>query len=83
MSKNHKTEIRFLVDQDYLSDLQRRLGITKGTELAKSAFTLLDWASSETQGGRIILSSTEDGEELHRLVMPELLKSGGREPSGG
>lgn len=77
MPKNRKTEIRFLVDQDYLDDLRRRLGIAKGTELARSAFTLLDWASSETQGGRIILSSTEDGEDVHRLVMPELLKSGG------
>jgi hypothetical protein len=39
---------------------------------ARSALTLLDWAANEVQEGRVILSSTGSGTDVHRLVMPEL-----------
>lgn len=65
-------EIRFSVDADFLKTLQQRLGVEKGTDLARSALTLLDWASSEASGGRLILSSNTEGTDVHRLVMPEL-----------
>jgi hypothetical protein len=68
------TEIRFTVDADFLKKLQDRLGVDKGTDVARSALTLLDWASEESSTGRVILSSTGDGKDVHRLVMPELKK---------
>ena len=68
------TELRFTVDADFLKKLQDRLGVEKGTDIARSALTLLDWASSESTNGRVILSSTGDGKDVHRLVMPELLQ---------
>ena len=78
-STGEKTEIRFTVDARFLKELEERLGVDRATDIARSALTLLDWASSETQRGRVILSSTEDGDDVHRLVMPELspAKSGG------
>ena len=69
------TEVRFTVNTDFLNKLQRRLKVKQGTDIARSALTLLDWASEETSSGRVILSSTSDGEEVHRLVMPELKRS--------
>lgn len=78
-ASSSKTEIRFTIDSDFLKRLEERLGMDRATEIAKSALTLLDWASTETQKGRVILSSTDSGKEVHRLVMPELssTKSGG------
>ncbi len=72
------TEIRFTVDRQFLNDLEQRLGVDKATDIARSALTLLDWASNETRAGRIILSSTESGGDLHRLVMPELAQAKAR-----
>ena len=65
-------EIRVGVDSNFLKRLQERLGVDKGTDIARSALTLLDWASNEAANGRVILSSNEDGKDVHRLVMPEL-----------
>lgn len=67
-----QTEIRFSVDREFLEELEARLGVSRGTDLARSALTLLDWASAEAQRGRVILSATKDGKDVHRLVMPEL-----------
>lgn len=74
MESSKVTELRFVVDADFLKKLQDRLGLDKGTDVARSALTLLDWASSESSTGRVILSSTGDGKDVHRLVMPELMK---------
>jgi len=71
-SDNSQTEIRVAVDKEFLEALQKRLGVSRATEVARSALTLLDWAATETQNGRVILSSTEKGSDVHRLVMPEL-----------
>jgi hypothetical protein len=68
------TELRFAIDAEFLKKLQDRLGLEKGTDVARSALTLLDWASLESSTGRVILSSTGDGKDVHRLVMPELMK---------
>lgn len=69
-------ELRFTVDADFLKKLQNQLGVDKGTDIARSALTLLDWAATEASSGRVILSSTGDGKDVHRLVMPELIKRG-------
>ena len=74
MLKLKQVEVRFMVDQGFIEKLRERLGGTTNSDLARSAFTLLDWASTETHGGRLVLSSNEDGKDVHRLVMPELVK---------
>lgn len=65
-------EVRFSIDANFLKGLQQRLGVDRATDVARSALTLLDWASREASNGRIILSSSDDGKDVHRLVMPEL-----------
>ena len=69
------TELRFTVNTDFMNKLRKRLQVERGTDIARSALTLLDWASEETSSGRVILSSTSEGTEVHRLVMPELKRS--------
>ena len=34
----------------------------------------LDWASEEAKDGRMILSTTKEGTNVHRLVLPELMQ---------
>ena len=70
-----KVEVRLLVDRKFLDRLSAKTGETRATEVARSALTILDWASSETSEGRVILSSNKSGEDVHRLVMPELVRS--------
>jgi hypothetical protein len=66
------TELRFTVDAQFLDALRNRLGLSKGADVAKAALTLLDWASIEAKAGKVILSSNQNGGEIHRLVMAEL-----------
>lgn len=65
-------EIRFVVDQEYLQQLQELLREPKSTEVTRSALTLLKWAAEEVKNGRVILSSTPDGGDVKRLAMPAL-----------
>ena len=69
---NANAEVRFSIDANLLRTLQQRLGVERSTDIARSALTLLDWASREAANGRVILSTTDDGKDVHRLVMPEL-----------
>ena len=69
-----KQEVRLAIDSDFLQQLEDRLNIHKSTELTRAALTLLDWASKEAEGGRVILSTDKEGKDAHRLVMPELSK---------
>ena len=66
------TEIRVNVDSEFLRALQDKLGVDRATDVARAALTLLDWAATEVQEDRVILSSTGAGKDVHRLVMPEL-----------
>jgi hypothetical protein len=70
--KSQQTEIRVSVDSIFLDKLQKKLKLKKGTDVTRVALTILDWASSEVERDRTILSATNDGKDLHRLVMPEL-----------
>ncbi|OEU65603.1 MAG: hypothetical protein BA863_11120 [Desulfovibrio sp. S3730MH75] len=75
MVKNKdKTEIRIAVDSDFLKKLEKRLKLSRGTDVAKVALSILDWASEETKDGRMILSTTKEGKNAHRLVLPELMQ---------
>ncbi len=72
MSSSSKMEIRVSVDSDFLKKLENRLGLSKSTDVTRVALSLLDWVSDETYHDRMILSTTRDGSNAHRLVMPEL-----------
>lgn len=67
-----KTEVRVSIDSNFLKELEKRLGISKSTDLARVALSLLDWVSEEAVEGRVILSTNSEGKDAHRLVMPEL-----------
>lgn len=73
-SLKNETEVRVSVDSEFLKDLQDRLGLSKSTDVTRVALTLLDWASGEVADNRMILSTTKDGKDVHRLVMTELNK---------
>ena len=65
-----KTEVGFLIETSYLRKLRSKLGESDTAELAKLAFTLLQWVTSETRSGRVILSANADGSDVHRLALP-------------
>ncbi len=71
-SSSNRSEIRVSVDSDFLKSLQEKLGLSKSTDVTRVALSLLSWASDEAEHNRMILSTTRDGKEVHRLVMPEL-----------
>ncbi len=71
MSSQFKTEIRFLIDCEFLEKLEEKLAEPKATNIVKAALTLLDWATDELQQERVILSAKSEGQDVHRLVMPE------------
>src|SRR5665811_1132005 len=65
-------EVRFSIDENFMRQLQEKLGLSKNTDIARTAFTVLNWAADEAKEGRMILSSKPDGSELHRLAVPGL-----------
>jgi hypothetical protein len=67
-----ETEVRLSIDSDFLKELQDKLGVDRATDVARAGLTILNWAAGEASRGRLILSSTSNGEDIHRLVMPEL-----------
>lgn len=71
-NETKQTEIRVTIDAEFLSKLQKKLGLSKTTDVTRAALSLLDWASDEAVQDRMILSTTKDGKDAHRLVMPEL-----------
>ena len=66
-------EIRISVDDDFMEELLDALGEKKATNVAKTALSLLKWVTNEKKGNRVILSSTSDGENVHKLVMPGVI----------
>lgn len=71
-NSSDRSEIRVSVDSEFLKGLQERLGLSKSTDVTRVALSLLNWASDEAEHNRMILSTTRDGKDVHRLVMPEL-----------
>ena len=67
-------ELRLKVDSGYMNNLLQILKEDKGTDVAREAFTLLNWAANEVKKGRVIVSSNNDGTSVHRLAMPSLEK---------
>ena len=71
-AKNTVMEIRVKVNDDFMEELKKDSGITNTSQLLTEAFTLLKWAVSESQKGRVIISENEVGEDEKELVMPSL-----------
>ncbi|MGH8565263.1 MAG: hypothetical protein ACREXW_14720 [Gammaproteobacteria bacterium] len=65
-------EIRLNVDDEFMDFLKGRLNEPKGTDVAKDALTLLNWAVSEVKEGRVILSADKNLKDMRRLAMPAL-----------
>jgi len=68
-----KGEMRFAVDPEFLEQLQSKLGMSKSTDVARTALTVLNWAAEEVRNGRVIVSTASDGSDVHRLVVPGLV----------
>ncbi len=58
-----------------LAKLQSSLGDVRATDITRAALTLLNWAVEEVGEGRLILSANKDGDDVHKLVMPELQRA--------
>lgn len=69
-------EIRMSVDDDFIQNLQEKIGGSiKATDITRDALTIFNWAVAEAAKGRAVLSCNKDtGEDVHRLVMPSLMK---------
>ena len=64
-------EIRFGIDDDYMKELEKDLGIKKASQIASGSLALLKWAIEQKKHGREIVAATDKGPEFV-LVMPML-----------
>lgn len=66
-------EVRFNIDDAFLKTLQDQVGSpAKATDLSREALTMFNWAIQEASAGRVILSTSATGGDVHRLIMPTL-----------
>ncbi len=65
-------EIRLNVDDEFMEKLRKKLKKNKASQIALDALTLLNWAADEAGKNRVVLSSTQEGDDVHTLVMPSL-----------
>lgn len=66
-------EVRLSIDDSFLKDLQEKIGGSPhASELMRDALTMFNWAVQEVAAGRVLLSTSTEGEDMHRLVMPTL-----------
>lgn len=67
-------EIRLRVEDGYVEEIMKELGAKKPTAVVLDAIGFYKWAISERKKGRFILSTNEDGSDVHKIVMPSLEK---------
>jgi hypothetical protein len=66
-------EIRLSVDDGFVKGIQDKMTVqTKATDITRDALTFYNWAIEEAAAGRVVLSASASGEDIHRLVMPGL-----------
>lgn len=66
-------EVRLNIDDAFLKNLQEKVGgSAKATDITRDALTMFNWAIGEAAAGRVVLSTSATGEDVHRLVMPSL-----------
>jgi hypothetical protein len=68
-------EIRLKIEDKDIQPLMTKLGANSANEVAREALSLLGWAVDEAGKNRVILSTNEDGGDVHRLVTPALSKA--------
>jgi hypothetical protein len=64
-------EIRLNIDDDYINNLKKALGIKTASQITSDALSLLAWAVDQKKNGREIISASGDG-QAYRLLMPSL-----------
>lgn len=64
-----RTEVRVLVGKTFLGKLQDRLGGARPSEIVKQALGVYDWMTSEVDRGRVVVSASSDGTDIHRLMV--------------
>ena len=63
------TEVRVRLDDEFIRDLQLRLGQTiKPTDILREALTLFNWAVDQRSQGNVILAGSEDGHGRYILA---------------
>lgn len=68
-------EVRLNIDDAFLKNLQEKVGSSaKATDITRDALTMFNWAVAEVAAGRVVLSTSATGEDVHRLVMPTLMQ---------
>lgn len=68
-------EVRLNIDDAFVKNLQDKVGSSvKATDLTRDALTMFNWAVGEVAAGRVVLSTSATGQEVHRLVMPTLMQ---------
>ena len=55
-------ELRLQIDDRYMEDLQRKLRLSRSTDVVREALTLLGWAVEERAKGREIVSANPSGD---------------------
>ncbi|AKU20568.1 hypothetical protein MJ904_23570 [Massilia sp. MB5] len=64
-------EIRLNIDDDFIGNLVKQTG-SKPTEIARDGISVFSWIVGEIAAGRVVLSSNQAGQDVHRLVMASL-----------
>jgi hypothetical protein len=74
-------EVRVQIPDEVIQKLQEKMGgNAKITDIARDALTLFNWAVDEKAKGRLVLSSSDDGDKINRLMMPSLESVPKRDP---
>ncbi len=72
-------EVRLNIDEQFIDDLKSDTGVKKTSQIANDALVLLRWLVSESQKGRILISTNKDGKDAKEIVMPILENAKRRE----
>lgn len=64
--------LRMELDDGFIKNVQSLVPLLSATNLAREAFTILNWAIHERRRGRVIFSATPEGQDVERLAMPVL-----------
>lgn len=74
MSEDEYVDVFVRVERSVMTDLKKRLGLERNTEVMEEALTMINWAADEKMKGRVILSATEEGLDVVQLCMECLKK---------
>lgn len=61
--------IDVIIDDEIMTRLKCRLGVSSNIKVIEEALTILNWAAGEKIAGKVILSAFENGSDVVRLSM--------------